>query len=99
MQSDDAANFERDMGCTEAELLHWLPGATRHRPMDVSAGRAVIPIGAGRLELRWHELPARQIALLRMPRLAVSFAFEAVDDAARREFMRHFDLYTQRGGG
>ena len=35
----------------------------------------------------------------RMPRLAVSFEFDAVDEATRQTFMRHFDLYTQRGGG
>jgi hypothetical protein len=47
MQAYYPADFKREMGCTEAELLRWLPG-------DTAA---------------WHA------------------------------FMRHFDLYTQRGGG
>jgi hypothetical protein len=49
--------------------------------------------------LRWTVLPPRQIAMIRMPRMAVVFAFDAVDDAARAAFMRYFDLYMQRGGG
>ena len=49
--------------------------------------------------LAWQVLPPRRIALLCIPRLAVAFRFEGVDDAARQAFMRHFDLYTQRGGG
>jgi hypothetical protein len=43
-------------------------------------------------------LPDRQIALMRIPRLAVSFRFEGVDAAHRARFMRT-DLHTQRGGG
>ena len=91
--------FERDYGCTEAEWLGWLPGAVEPHALALQAGGAEVPIGAGRLVLRWHPLPARQIALLRLPRLAVSFAFDAVDDTARRAFMRRFDLFMQRGGG
>jgi hypothetical protein len=45
------------------------------------------------------ELPDRQIALMRIPRLAVSFRFDGVDVDCRVRFMRHFDLHTQRGGG
>jgi hypothetical protein len=29
----------------------------------------------------------------------VRYRFDGVPAAARREFMRYFDLYTQRGGG
>ena len=31
--------------------------------------------------------------------LAIAFHFEGVDQATRQDFMRYFDLYTQRGGG
>ena len=31
--------------------------------------------------------------------MAVRFRFEGVDAPARQLFMRHFDLYMQRGGG
>ena len=44
-------------------------------------------------------LPPRQIALIRLPRLAVSFKFAGVADEVRHAFMKRFDLYMQRGGG
>jgi hypothetical protein len=99
MQAWYPTSFEREMGCTEAELLRWLPGAAGQHAVAVQAQGAEISIDAGRLNLRWNVLPPRQIALMRMPRMAVSFAFEGVDETSRQRFMRHFDLYTQRGGG
>ena len=99
MQAHYPAAFRREMGCTEAELLMWLPGAVNGRPVTRMPRSAEVAIDAGRLELAWRELPPRQIALLRMPRLAISFHFENVGEAQRQDFMRYFDLYTQRGGG
>jgi hypothetical protein len=99
MQAFYPADFKRDMGCTEAELLRWLPGAVNGHALTLLPRSAEIALGAGRLELAWRELPPRQIALMRMPRLAIAFHFEGVDEAQRQSFMRYFDLYTQRGGG
>jgi hypothetical protein len=99
MQAWYPAQFEREMGCTEAELLQWLPGAVGSRPFVATPGRATIALDAGELAIEWRVLPPRRIALLQMPRLAIVFRFDAVDAGARQVFMRHFDLYTQRGGG
>lgn len=99
MQSWYAQSFEREMGCTAGELLAWLDGACGGRPVSLGEHRASVQIDAGHLCLQWQALPARQIALMRMPRLAVSFRFEHVEEAMRQKFMRYFDLYTQRGGG
>ncbi len=87
------------MGCTEAELKRWLPGAVGGRVVLFSGDGAEIAVDAGTLCLQWRVLEPRRIALLRMPRLAVCFRFDGVDDATRQQVMRHFDLYTQRGGG
>ena len=87
------------MGCLEREWLSWLPGAVREHVLTLSADRADVAIGTGRLVLHWQTLPPRLIALARFPRLAVAFRFEELDDAARQTFMRYFDLYMQRGGG
>ena len=87
------------MGCTEAELLRWLPGATRGRRLTLSAGAALVELDGGELRLAWSVLAPRRIARMCLPRLALSFCFSGVDDAARQAFMRYFDLYTQRGGG
>lgn len=93
--------FTRDTGGTEAEWLGRLPGACgRHTCRLVGTGRAEVQIGpAGVLQLSWTELPPRQIALIRLPRLQVHYRFEGVEAAARADFMRYFDLYMQRGGG
>ena len=99
MQAHYPEAFDREMGCTEAELLLWLPGAVRGRAMEAADGQARVAIGAGQLTLMWQTLPPRQIALLRIPRLALAFRFSGIDEPAREAFMRYFDLYTQRGGG
>jgi hypothetical protein len=92
--------FEREYGCTETEWLRWLPGAVRDQPLAQAAvGQAHIAIAGGALHLGWTVLPPRQIAMIRMPRMTVSFEFDAVGDTARAAFMRYFDLYMQRGGG
>ncbi len=99
MHSPVPEHFTRDLGCTEAEWLLWLPGAAQQLPMTLLPGHAQVTLGVGTLDLRWHELPPRRIALLSIPRLGVSFTFEGVDEAARSAFMRRFDLHTHRGGG
>ncbi len=97
--AESAACFEREYGCTEAEWLGWLPGAVRGRALSLTPGGAEVSIGEGRLMLRWKTLPPRRIALLAMPRMDVRFAFEGIDEPARGEFLRYFDLFMQRGGG
>ena len=99
MQGWYAASFEREMGCTEADLLRWLPGAVQPHGWVVRVGSAEVTIGSGRLDLHWSELSARRIALMQMPRLAVTFSFDGISEDERQRFMRYFDLYTQRGGG
>lgn len=99
MQSHYPQRFERDVGISETEWLHALPRALGEHAHILGTGQARVQIGVGHLQLAWHTLPARRIALLRLPRLAVTFAFVGVDDALRQSFMWRFDLTMQRGGG
>ncbi|MFM6985655.1 MAG: hypothetical protein ACKOXQ_03385 [Hydrogenophaga sp.] len=99
MQTDYPERFERDMGCSEAEWIGWMPRAIGAHPWQQQAAQITVALGGGRLCMSWSPLPERRIALLRMPRLLVRFAFEGVDAAGRRAFMRPFDLSLQRGGG
>ncbi len=99
MQSHYAASFDREMGCTEREWLSWLPGAVREQALVLGDGWARIGIDAGHLHLHWEVLSPRQIAMVRLPRLAAQFRFAGVSEEARQRFMRYFDLYMQRGGG
>jgi len=98
--SEVPESFDREQGFAEADWLRCLPGAVRGHELVLPApGNARVTIGAGTLVLQWAVLPPRRIALMSLPRLGVRYRFDGVDAAARREFMRHFDLYTQRGGG
>lgn len=99
MQAEYAERFEREMGCTEAEWLRWLPDAIGDHFYKLQDGTAGVRIGDGALGLKWQVLQPRQIALVRMPRMQVSFRFAGVDEATRNAFMKRFDLYMQRGGG
>lgn len=115
MQADYAARFVREMGCTADELQAWLPGASRGAPIEwlgTSAARVDLQARSAsasastspgptcpKLHLVWAPLPPRRIALITLPRLQVSFDFGSADEATRHAYMRHFDLYTQRGGG
>ena len=99
VQSYYADTFERDMACTEAEWLAWLPAAIGAHRFQLEPGRAQVTLGGGALRLQWQVLAPRVIALVRLPRLQVSFRFDGVPEPQRQDFMRRFDLYTQRGGG
>jgi len=101
LQTHYPERFDREMGCTEAEWLRWLPEASGSWPVvvDQPSRRATVHIGDGRCALSWSPLPDRQIALMRIPRLSTTFDFDQASAEARDAFMRHFDLHTQRGGG
>lgn len=100
MQGHYPEEFRREQGFTEADWLACLPGAARGTAIARPAAcRAVVAVGAGMLHLAWQVMPPRQIALMRMPVLATHYRFDGVSEADRQAFMKHFDLYTQRGGG
>ena len=99
MQSAYSDSFDREMGCTEAEWLGWLPAAIGDKPWSRNGTVVNVTIGEGRLVLSWQTGTPRIIALLRLPRLLVSFRFTALGEAERHTFMKRFDLYMQRGGG
>lgn len=99
MQSFYPEVFQRDMACTEADWLRWLPQAIGDHIYKLQPSRADVRIGDGALVLTWQVAPPRVIGLVSLPRLLVSFRFAGVDDDARHAFMTRFDLYMQRGGG
>ena len=94
-----AEEFQRDMGCTEAEWLKWLPIAVAPCAWTRDGASARVVIGSGALFLNWQVLPPRVIALIRLPVLRMHFQFDGLSADERAAFMRRFDLTTQRGGG
>jgi hypothetical protein len=99
MQSFYPAQFEREMGCTEAEWLMYLPQALGPHAFEFSGQSVLVHIGAGKLTLGWQQGTPRRIGRVSIPRLQVDFRFDGLDDTQRYTFMQHFDLYMQRGGG
>jgi hypothetical protein len=99
VQAHYPLTFEREMGCTADELRAWLPGASRGRAIEWRECGAVVSIDAGHATLSWQALEPRRIALITLPRLRVAFTAAGVGEAPWQAFMKHFDLYTQRGGG
>ena len=99
MQSAYEESFAREMGCTEAEWLMWLPAAIGSAQWQREGSGVIVPIGRGQLSLDWCTGAPRVVASVRLPRLLVSFRFEGVDAPQRFAFMKRFDLYMQRGGG
>ena len=99
MQSAYAAQFDREMGCSEDEWLMWLPAAIGAHPWERDGDSATVRIGAGTLRLDWRTGAPRTIAQVRLPRLHVSFRFDGLDAQQRLAFMKRFDLFMQRGGG
>ena len=99
MQSAYDERFEREMGCTEAEWVMWLPAAIGEREWRLDESSAAVRIDEGSLALDWRTGPPRVIAQVRLPRLHVRFRFEGLDSKQRLAFMKRFDLYMLRGGG
>jgi hypothetical protein len=99
MQGHYSPVFEREMGCTAAELRAWLPGASGDRRIAWRDHGADIALDGGTVSLAWETREPRRIALIVLPRLQVRFEARGVDEGAWQRFMRYFDLYTQRGGG
>jgi hypothetical protein len=65
----------------------------------IQAKSAGVRIGDGALGLKWQVGEPRNIGLVSMPRLLVSFRFAGLSDEQRYDFMKRFDLYMHRGGG
>lgn len=99
MQSFYAEQFDREMGCTQAEWLMWLPAAMGDVPWQQQGDALLAQVAGGALRIEWRVGEPRQIALFKLPRLHVGFAFDGLDDVQRYTFMKRFDLYMQRGGG
>ena len=87
------------MGCTRAEFIGWLPGATRQAPLQIDGDLVTVMSHGGRVQIFLEEKPPRRIGLIALPVLGVTFSFHDVDMLTRDDFLAYFDLYTRRGGG
>ncbi len=91
--------LRRQMTCTRAEFMSWLPGATRNAPARVDGDTVTIPVGSGCVEITLEEAAPRRAGQMRLPTLDIRMRFTGMDEATRESFIAYFDLYTRRGGG
>lgn len=93
--------FVRQMGCTPDDLLRWLPRALPGADLTVQPAENVCLArwDWGTLTIRWEVRPPRQIALLAIPCIDVTFEYAGASDEQRYQTQRRFDMETQRGGG
>lgn len=87
------------MGCTRAEFMGWLPGATRQASFQVDGDKVTVITHGGRVQISLEEKPLRRLGLVALPVLGITFCFRGLDELARDDFLAYFDLYTRRGGG
>ncbi len=104
VQAHYLVTFERDMALTASEFQRCLPGAFEPAPLtwhsvSDNSGDATVALASGQARLRWHALPPRTIALMKMHRVQVTFDFTGVQDDERQRVMKRFDLVMLRGGG
>jgi hypothetical protein len=95
----EAFLLHRDMGCTRAEFIGWLPGATRQAPFQIDGDMVTVITLSGRVQISLQEKPPRRMGLIGLPVLGVTFCFCGLDELTRDAFLAYFDLYTRRGGG
>ena len=89
----------REMGCTRAEFLAWLPGAVGGAAFSIQNDHIHIFYGGGEVRIEIEQKPERRIGRLALPVLRVRTRFSGIGARAREEFLRHFDLAMRRGGG
>jgi hypothetical protein len=95
----EAFQLHRNMGCTRAEFIGWLPGATRPASFQIDGDKVTVITHGGRVQISLEEKPPRRMGLLAVPVLGVTFCFLGLDELTRDDFLVHFDSYTMRGGG
>ena len=79
MQSFYAERFEREMGCTEAEWLAWLPQAIGQHHWKRQTQSAGVRIHEGALGLTWRIGEPRVIGQVSIPQEAFISVLKATD--------------------
>ncbi|TAG79859.1 MAG: hypothetical protein EAZ24_05560 [Burkholderiales bacterium] len=105
MLNDYSSSFVRLVVGTPADWRARLPDAIGEHVwefVDENSARVVLGDESALphvLVMNWSIIDPVQIALLRLPRMEVSFQYSTNANNALYSFMKRFDLHMQRGGG
>lgn len=94
-----AEHFSKEMGVSHADFFRLLPRAMGDTQYEVNGTFINARLAEGSLAITLGEPQVRRIALLAIPYAEVTFSFADVSETVRTQFMHHFDLHFQRGGG
>lgn len=97
--SGGPVTITKDMGVTHAEFFRLLPRALGTEAYSRDGARVVLEDGNRRLEITLGPEGRRQIALLRLPRTAVTLSFIGYSDDDRAAALALFERAFQRAGG
>lgn len=95
----DPVRIDKEMAVTHAEFRRNLPNAFPDGNYEVQGATVVVADGERRLAITLGPEGVRQIALLRLPKTAVTLVFTGYDDARRAAVLERFDKAFQRAGG
>lgn len=91
---------EKIMALTEAEFWSSLQALDPALEREAEPGAARLALPGGHVRIHFTAAsPVLLGGLLSLPRARVRLVFEGPGEAARREFLRRFDIAFQRGGG
>lgn len=91
---------EKIMALTEVEFWSSLKALDPACVPEAGSGTARLALPGGHVEIQFAADPPVVLGgLLSLPRARVRLVFDGPAEAARREFLRRFDVAFQRGGG
>ncbi len=91
--------FTREMAVTLEDFARTLPPALGGHDYRLEGRSARIDHPDGEILITLHPTAERRLGAFVIPATPVEFTFVGLGEAERRDFMRRFDRYFQRGGG
>lgn len=89
----------REMGCSRADIARWLREITGLDAIPEREGAFVVALQGFDLRVQVEPVPSRRLGLVVFRANRVSFLYPPQHQQAARDWIRHFDFHTQRGGG
>ena len=90
---------EKEMGMTHADFFRSFPNVLQGEQFLINGDRVRIISEAGTWTIELGPESTRNIALLSLPRIAVTLKFEHYKEVDRRSALDRFDRAFQRAGG
>lgn len=91
--------IEKEMGYTHADFFRLLPRAMGDNPYEINGLEVNCSLPSGSLKITLGEERKRELVLVVMSCMHVTFEYENVDDEDRERFIKYFELRFMKGLG